>query len=154
MDHVAVAEEPVAQGGDHVLLTIGLLLRHRLDDLGEPGGLGAIGPLDLPRGLDGLLDQELLDAVLRLEIGGPILEPQLECVGILAGQDEGPGGHAVLDGIEFGAALPFGRPRPGTPLRVFRVDLRPIGLRRGGRRVDRHGGRPREWLLRKSFPAR
>src|SRR5262249_53917613 len=53
---------------------------------------------------------------------------------ILAGQDGGLGGHAVLECIEFGAVPAFGRPGPGTAGRVTSIDRGAVG---GG---DGHGG--------------
>ncbi len=85
--HIAVAQEPVAQGGDHFLLAIRLRDRHGSDDAGELGDLGAIGPFQLPGELHGLLDQELLDLVLGLNLGDPGLDAHLKDVGILVGQD-------------------------------------------------------------------
>ena len=94
--------------------------------LGEPGDLGAIGPFQPPGGVDGLLDQELLDVVLGLKVGDPGFDAQLEDVGILVGQDEGPGGHAVLHGVEPGAVLALGRPGSGALLSIAAVDRGPI----------------------------
>ena len=121
-NHIAIAEEPAAQGGGLFPMTIRLLRRHGLDDPGEPGDLGALGPFQPPGRVDGLLDQQLLDLVLGLKLIDPGLEPDLKDVGILIGQDEGFGGHAMLHGIEPGSVLALGRPGPGALLSVAAVD--------------------------------
>ncbi len=45
---------------------------------------------------------------LGLEALGPAVEAVLEGLGVLAGQDEGLGGHAVLDGVEPRSLLALG----------------------------------------------
>ena len=148
--HVAVAEEPTSQGGGEFPLVDRLLGRHRIDDLGEPGGLGALGPIQSPGGVHGLLDQEQLDLVLGLKVVDPGFDPELKDVGILVGEDDRLGGHAVLDGVELGAVLAFGRAGTGALLRVPAVDFGPID----GRGCRGHGGLPREWMRRKSLSSR
>ncbi len=140
---IAVAEEPVAEGGDHFMLTIRLRDRDGSDDAGELGHLGALGPVQLPGGVHGLLDQELLDVVLGLKVGDPGLDPHLKDVGILVGQDEGLGGHAVLDGVEPGPVLAIMRAWARALLSVAAVDRGSID--RGGGRGG-HGGLSRDWM--------
>ena len=111
---------------------------------GESRDLGAVGAVELPGDADGALDEVLLEVVPGLEALGPAVEAMLEGLGVLAGQDESPGGHAVLDGVEPRPLLALGGPGPGTLLGVAAVDLGAVGL---GRRIGRggrggHGGMP------------
>jgi hypothetical protein len=121
------AEEPVAQGDSLFLLPPGLGCQHGLDEPRQPGQLGALGSLQLPGGVDSLLQQALLGLVPRLELVGPGLEPQLQPLEILAGEDEGFGGHAVFDGVELRAVFSFEGARTGALLGVAAVDLGPAG---------------------------
>jgi hypothetical protein len=59
-----------------------------------------------------------------------------EGVGVLAGQDGGPGGHAVLDGVHFRTVPPTRCPGPGAPGGVFAIDLGSLG---GGHRGPSSG---------------
>ncbi len=131
--------------GGFVLQVRRLLDRYRFDDVGEPGRLGAVGAFQPPGGMHGLFDQQLLEFVLGLNLGEKGLEADLQDVGILVGQVEGLGGHAVLEGVEPGATLTRGRAWFGTLLSVAAVDRSPID--RGGCRG--HGGLSREWMQRK-----
>ncbi len=91
-------------------------LHHRRD-------LGAIGPVELPRCLDGSLDHVVFDGVAGLELVDPGVEAFLIGGGILAGEDRQLGAAAVLEGIEPRPLLACLGFRPGRPLGVAAVDL-------------------------------
>ncbi len=62
--------------------------------------LGAVGPVELPGGVDGALHKVGLDGVAGLELVDPGVEAVLIDVGVLAGEDGQPGAAAVLEGVE------------------------------------------------------
>jgi hypothetical protein len=74
--------------------------------------LGAVGAVEPPGGLDGVLDEVELDIVGGLELVDPGVAAVLQHLGVLAGEDRRSGAAAVLDGVE---------PRPGLPLRGARA---------------------------------
>ena len=97
------------------------------DARGEPGGLGAIGAIELPRHTSGPLDQVALDLAARPEVGSPVVNPLFERLWILVGQDIGLRGQAMRYGIEARAILAFNASGPGRP------GITPWGSRRSGR---------------------
>src|SRR5206468_1343876 len=117
-----ILEQPLAQRGGLVGLAEGQFVRRVADDVGEASRLGAVGPLELPGDGGRPLDQALLNVVAGLEVGRPGVEPALEGVGVLAGQDKGQGAETVLQGVEAGAALARGCLGPGAVLGIAAVD--------------------------------
>src|SRR5262249_58058011 len=99
-----LAEEGAAEQGDRVGLVgqaggpVGVEVR-------GPGGVGAVGAVELPGDLDGAADEVALDLPLGLQLGGPGVEAGLAGRGVLAGQDGGLGAEAVLECIEAGSLL-------------------------------------------------
>ena len=100
-----VPEEAAAQDHDLIGLGGGPVGGGGPGEAGQPGGLGAVDPVELPGDLGGAIDQDPLVIVAGLEPGGPGVETGLEVGGVLAGQDDGPGPHPVLQCIESGAIL-------------------------------------------------
>ncbi len=111
-------KQPCTQLEDFVLNSF-VLTRRRLEDVGgQPVHMGLLDPVELPRSPGGPLDQVSLDLVARIEIGGPIVDPPSERVGILTRQGIELGGHAVRDGIEPRPAFAFLGPWPSAFLSV------------------------------------
>ena len=100
-----VPEEASAQREDLVGLVGGLPRAGGLGLGGQPRGLGAVDPLELPGDMHGAVDELALDLSAGLELGGPGVAVGAEGVGVLAGQDRQPCGHPVLDCIEPRSAL-------------------------------------------------
>jgi hypothetical protein len=123
-----VIEEPAADGGDLGLAAQRLGWGHVADIGGEARGLGAIGAFGLPAGGQRAPDEAELDVVTRLEAGNPGSQALLKHPGILAGQDDGLGGEAVLAGVELDAFFGLLRLRPATPGAVPAADLGALGL--------------------------
>ena len=107
-----VVEEAVSHQDDVVGLLEGPLQRAMAVG-GLAGGQGAVGAVELPGDMDGLLDEEAVDLVLGLEAVGPGVESGPEQGRVLAGEDGGPGPHPVLQGVELGIILACSRPGPG-----------------------------------------
>ena len=70
-----------------------------------------------------LADQLTLDGVAGLHVRDPLLDPVFQLLGILVGRDgdEGPGAHAVFEGVEPCPGLSLVGPRPGALLGIEAV---------------------------------
>jgi hypothetical protein len=64
------------------------------------GPEGAGDAFDVPGGMDGAGDHELLDVIAGLEAFGPGVQPRVVSLFVLAGEDERSGAQAVLECIE------------------------------------------------------
>ena len=84
--------------GDALLIELG----------GQPSRLGAVGSVELPRGVDGALDQVVLDGVAR----GELIEPGVEAapidLGVLAGEDGQLARQPCLRALKRERAFPWG----------------------------------------------
>lgn len=125
-------QEASAQVGD-LLAPLRLLLVGDLREaLGEQRVLDAVGAVETPGMGDGLVDEVVLERIARLELGGPLVEAELEVAGLLAGEDQGLGGEAVGDCIETRSGLAGERPGAAGTARVAKIGFDSSG--RGGHR--------------------
>ncbi len=107
-------------------------------------GFDGVGAFEVPLDIAESLDEQLFLRAVGREIGK---EPGVEgvvCLGVFAGEDDGLAGETVLERIEGGGELTFGRAGSGGKLRVLLVgedlrggshrkrDLRLQGSMRGG----------------------
>ena len=117
-----VPEQPPAEVHDLLVLAPGDVF----DARGEPGSLGAIGAIELPRHTSGPLEQSALDHAAGPEVGRPLVHPLLKLLRIFIWQDVGPRGEPVLYGIEARAILAFRTSGPGAffSITAIRFDFR------------------------------
>ena len=73
--------------------------------------------------VDGAFDDGGLGGVVGLVVVEPLVEPRLELGGVLVGEDDVPGGQAVLEGVPGGVLLPSLGLRAGALLGVALVGL-------------------------------
>jgi hypothetical protein len=114
--------------------------RFRIPHFPRVGRLDPLGALDLPRQPRCAADQVTPGGVAGIHVANPLLGPVFQLLGVLLGQDghDGPGGHAVFEGVEPCAGLSRDGPGPGALLRVGARQLlffSAVTLRILGRRV-------------------
>jgi hypothetical protein len=68
---------------------------------GDPGGLGPVDAVELPRDLHGPLEQVILHLAPRLELVLPVVEALAERLRILARQHRGLRAHPMFHSIKF-----------------------------------------------------
>ena len=137
---IRFGEQSAAQLGGLVVPTMFLGVGRDLNHGGQTDRLGAVGAFELPGGPRRLLDQGLLGIIARLEVGRPGIDPSLVGVGVLTGQDDGPGAHAVIQRVEPRAALALGGLRSATLPSIATAGLGPFRRGRGVRHGRGHGG--------------
>jgi len=86
--------------------------RGHSDPVSQVGRRDPLGAIELPRQPHRAADQIKLEGIAGLHGRDGLLGPVFQFLGVFLGQDghDGPGGHAVCDGVELGAGLsPLGR---------------------------------------------
>ena len=125
-ERAEVPHGPVAQGLDVVVDLVGVLAvglgPGPRDPAGRGGGLGASDAVEPPRGLDGGLDEVVLEVGAGIELVGPGVEAMLQRFRVLAGQDERLGAKAVLQAIQLGFRLARLGPRAGRLPAIRSID--------------------------------
>jgi hypothetical protein len=136
---IGIGGQPAAQLDGLVVPAASLGVGRFVNHDGQTDRLGAVGAIELPGGPRRLLDQGSLGLIAGSEVGHPGVDPSLVGVGVLAGQDDGPGAHAVIQRVEPRAALALGGLRSAALPSIATAGLGPFRRVRG-RRGPGHGG--------------
>jgi hypothetical protein len=119
------------------------------DDLGQPGRLDAIEPIEEPRRPGGAFDERALELVTGRRVRDPGVDSGLVGPRIFAGQQDRLGLHTVLQGIPSRAILTLERLGPTAPGAVAPADLGPLD-RRQCHLASLHGAAPAQRRTRLS----